>query len=71
MVDRPRQNWPIACLINSHHPTRVNFQRAREKSGDGEAPFLSQRLRTVRTQAKSQDIEKKSSFSYQEYNYLH
>lgn len=69
MGDRPRQNWPITSGINSQHPTRVNFQRAREKSGDGEAPFLSQRLRTVRTQAKSQDIENKAL--YQEYNYLH
>lgn len=41
---------------------RVNFQRAREKSVDGEAPFLSQRLRTVSTQAKSQEIEKSTFF---------
>lgn len=51
-------------MLGSTHSeqVRVNFQRAREKSGDGEAPFLSQRLRIVRTQAKSQEIEKNLPF---------
>lgn len=52
------RNCPMRCGIEPLHPTRVDFQRGREKSGDGQTSFLSQRLWTIHTKAKRQQIKK-------------
>lgn len=60
------------CGLEPLYPTGVDFQRAREKSGEGQTSFLSQRLWTnvIQTKAKSQEIKKRKSFSEQDYKYL-